>query len=299
MVAVLQPMLRRIARVGKWIFIAVYYSYVLRLIVSSGTPQFERSMTAAAFGVIFLLAILAMIRDRAREDLRKDDFRGNNLFYRYGGRIGRTVLPIPVHSYWTADDTARFATTLQEGLSRRIDQRLAGSSVQVSVNSPITDLTSGELKSFLRLVVRSRFGSMLTHFVHYAGFGRTITAHYFTFIRGSHGLLDLIEFVLLSPFTIWFWSLPWLFNCHSLIARISAFRDTSFELIDLDTMHSLTRQVMREETEQILTDAGLLTEEMRQILQYNFNQFQVNGSSDVVIQGVVQGAGGRSVRQAS
>jgi hypothetical protein len=216
------------------------------------------------------------------------------------GRCGTRCSRSRCKPHWSADETARFATTLQEGLSRRIVQRLEGSAVQVSVSQAITDLSSGEVKSFLRLVVRSRFGSMLTHFVHYAAFGRTITAHYFTFVRGSYGVLDLLEFLLLSPFTIWFWSLPWLLNCHSLSARISTFRETSFDAIDIGTMHSLTRQVMGEETERLLKDAGLLTEQIKQILQYNFNQIHVSdisGSAQVHLEGAAQAAGRFSIRQ--
>jgi hypothetical protein len=148
----------------------------------------------------------------------------------------------------------------------------------------VKDNSTGEQKEFLRVCVRSRFGSMLTHFVHYASYGKTITTHYFTYVRGTHSDWDVVKFVLLSPFTIWFWGGSWLLNRYSVISHLSVYRASSFDGIDLVTMYCLTNRAVYEETESLLTEAGLITEEIRQIIHGNiYNNFgsgaQVNNSS--------------------
>jgi hypothetical protein len=182
-------------------------------------------------------------------------------------------------------------------LARRLSQRPAGTEVQVISKQAITDRSSGEVKQFVRLVVRTRYGSNLTHFVHYASFGDTITAHYFTFVRGRCGFLDVCEFILLSPFTIWFWIIPWMLNLYSLVARLSVFRDSSFDSIDLDTMGTMTWTLMGEETRDMLSAAGLLTDEMKQVLNYHFNEIKIsNVSGSVKLDNVAQ-AVSRRMRQ--
>jgi hypothetical protein len=116
----------------------------------------------------------------------------------------------------------------------------------------------------------------------YASFGRTITAQYFTYVRGAHSDFDVMKFILLSPFTIWFWGGSWLLNRYSIIAQLSQFRVSSFEGIDLRTVYSLTNAVVFDETEKLLTEAGLITEAIMSVIQQtvynNFGGTQVNNS---------------------
>jgi hypothetical protein len=249
-----------IARRLKWFAIAVFYA------AGFGVLEARFILVLLPF---FLGAALAYSADRMREVAGKDDFRGGFLFYRYGEEITRLALSIPVKEEWDAAETERFAQSLQAELARRAAARLPAEAVQVTGDCGITDRSSGERKSFLRVLVRSRFGSMLTQFAHYASFGRTITAHYFSFIRGTHSDLSVVSFVLQSPFTIWFWGLPWLLNRYSIVAEISKFRKSSFDAIDLQTMYTLIHRVVLEETLQILDAAGLLTEEIKQIIHYH------------------------------
>lgn len=272
----------QIVRRFKWTFIALFY------IGLGVTLEYRMIIVLAPF---ILLSMVAYFRDKEREERGMEDFRGNWLFFRYGNEIDQTVLPIPVHAEWTAEETYQFSQSLRAGLGQRILGRLPADAVQVLPSLTITDQGSGEKKDFLRVLVRSRFGSMLTHFVHYASFGRTITAHYFVYLRGTHNEWDVVKFVLASPFTIWFWGVPWLLNRHSIISDLSEFRDNSFDGIDLQTMYSLTHQVVIEETIKILEEAGLLTEEVKQAIYYSFNQkISIKGAPGMSMGNVSQAA---------
>jgi hypothetical protein len=258
----------------KWFFVACFY-----------LGLFELFGAKAIFflALFFVLSILAYLGDKTRETQAMEDFAGDRLFFRYGEQVDSAAIPIPVDPKWGFEETQSYAETLRLSLARRVASRLPESLVQVLGNVVVTDQGTGEQKAFLRVCVRSRFGSLLTHFVHCANFGQTITAHFFTYVRGVHRDLDVLKFVLLSPFTLWFWGLPWLLNRYSIIAHLSAYRASSFDGIDLRTMFCLTNKVVFEETQALLTEAGLMTEEILQIINNRiYNNFgpgpQVNDS---------------------
>jgi hypothetical protein len=257
----------------KWAFVLTVYAALFAVM----------HMAALVLIVPFiLLSALAYAVDKQRERDARDDFSGGWLFYRYGSEIDSTVLPLPAQAEWSAEQTMEFGQSLQASLASRIVARLPASAVEVAADCVITDQESGEKKSFIRLVVRSHFGSMLTHFIHYASFGRTITAHYFTFLRGSHGDWAAVKFILESPLTIWFWGIPWLRNRHSIAADLSAFRASSFDGIDLRTMATLTSQVVYEETAVVLDELGLLTEDVKRVLNVHIQNFKL-GKQQVMI----------------
>jgi hypothetical protein len=243
----------------------------------------------------FVISACAYMGDKAREHQSMDDFSGGRLFFRYGNQVDSTYIPIPIDRKWGFEETQSYAQTLRLSLAQRIAARLPESLAQVLGNVVVKDRGTGEQKEFLRVCVRSRFGSLLTHFVHYASYGQTITAHYFTYVRGIHSDLDVVKFILLSPFTLWFWGGPWLLNRYSIISHLSVYRASSFDGIDMRTMYCLTNKAVYEETEKLLTEAGLITEEIRQVIYnniYNNNQqnISISHSSGVSLGGVRQSA---------
>ncbi len=157
---------------------------------------------------VFLLSACAYMGDKARDAQSMDDFSGGRLFFRYGDQIESSYIPIPIDRNWGFEETQSYTQTLRLSLAERIAAWLPENLAQVLGDVVVTDRGTGEKKEFIRVCVRSRFGSMLTHFVHYAHYGQTITAHYFTYIRGVHNDWDVVKFLLLSPFTIWFWEGP-------------------------------------------------------------------------------------------
>lgn len=264
---------------------------------------FTAFLAAFPLTAIFVCALLALGKDKDREANPTDSFRGDRLFFRYGEETNHFVIPIPVNREWGESEVAEFVLRLRSGLASAAKARLASTeSVQVNEDLRIADSSTSETKSFMRVLVRSRYGSALTHFVHFASFGKTITAHYFTYVRGTTTSWDIFKFVLASPFSIWFWGLPWIVNEHSILAQISKFRASSFDGIDIETMHSLTHDVIFRETEGLLKDAGLLTDEVRQTLHTHFHTGQtitVAHSSSVVIGPVSQSLSAGAGQQAA
>ena len=239
-------------------------------------------------GPFFLLAGAAYVLDRQREERGLDHFRGDWLFFRYGEEVGSHYFPIPVDPDWGGEQVRDFAASVRVELARRVRLRLNARNVEVLDSLTVKDVGTGDGKVFMRLTVRSALGSLLTHFVHYAPFGQTITAHYFTFLRGTESVWELCKFIFISPFAIWSWGPRWLMNQFSVAVAVSSYSGNSFDGIDIRTIHCLTNDVLACATEQILEEAGLLTDEIRQqiqVFQTNHYNSQFNNQSVKVLGG--------------
>jgi hypothetical protein len=256
----------------KWPLILLAYVLFVDLAGIGGFVLLALLMGASAF---------ALHVDKEREIKGADDFWGENLFFRYGERLSRTHFSIPVKPDWTTTESAQFAETLRLRLAEKVRSQVP-EDVQV-VDASVAEgvLTPVDRKVFLKIIARSRRGSQLVHFVHYAPFGGTITAHYFTYIRGKYHDWDVFKFIAASPFTMWVWGFPWLLNRHSISAQLSHFRESSFDVLDLQTILSMTHYLLWSKTQEILKEAGLLTERLMQVINNNISQsFSVNGSNN-------------------
>ncbi|MFL6200140.1 MAG: hypothetical protein ACJ76J_13255 [Thermoanaerobaculia bacterium] len=277
----------------KWLLITFAYVFAIE---SYGIRA------VLVFLILIGLSLAAYRVDKDREEKGVDHFRGGRLFYRYGDEVEKVFFSLPTKSEWDADEIAQFAKSLQERLGARLQARVPTELVSVK-DLQIADLSTQEAKAFLRILAKSRFGSTLTHFVHYASFGRTLTAHYFTYLRGTFSEWELVKFAIASPFTIWVWGVPWLLNQHSIISDISQFRSSSFDGVDIRTLYSMTKVILYEETEKILKEAGLLTEEVQQIINIHkhshVNNLSISNSSNVNLSNVSQSAGVAPVLKAS
>lgn len=278
----------------KWLLIAIAYIVAFSLF---------KLGAALAFMALIGTSLVAYSFDKEREAQGADHFRGGWLFYRYGEELERVFFNLPVESEWDEEKIAQFAGSLQERLALRLTTRVPSKLVTLKDDLRITDLDSSEARSFLRMLAKSRYGSTLVHFVHYAPFGRTLTAHYFTYLRGTFSDWDVVKFAIASPFTIWFWGLPWVLNQYSVIADISRFRASSFDGIDIVTLYSMTKTILYEETEQLLREAGLLTEEVQRVINIHkhntVNKLSISNSANVTLSGVSQSSIAQPVLKAS
>jgi len=141
---------------------------------------------------------------------------------------------------------------------------------------------------------------MLTYFIHFAPYGKTITAHTFIYRRGIHSEWDVVKFAIASPFTIWSWGLGWILNRHSIIANLSRARASSFDGIDFQTLYAMSSEVIGGQMAHILKLEGVITEEAAgQIVNYFNtrigNTFKITKSPGAKISGVTQGVNAPSM----
>lgn len=219
---------------------------------------------------IIVYAYVAIAADRRREAAGSDDFRGTALFYRYGRRIGRSSFSIPLQRQWSSGDAVRIAAGLRDGVAQRVQTRLQAAA-EVIAPQTVRDLDDpGDGgKDLVRVCLRSRRGSLLVHFLHFAPVVESVTAHHFTFLRGTHGRFDEFRFAFFSPISIWLWGWPWMMNRLSILSHLSMTVHNSFDDIDLQSLLEASNHVIGEALEAVLEANGLLTDALRQVIVNN------------------------------
>jgi hypothetical protein len=246
------------------------------------------ALAIGSYGLLLLIFVPSMLfgsmaykNDQLREQNATDTFQNQNLFFRYGTPIKVTEFPIPANSSWTEKETAEIAHKMNQRVESRSMERLCMPGISAFGTIDIIDkrlLT--DKRSFLKVVYKTIRGSQLSHFVHYAVAGKSIVAHYYTYIRGATKWHDVFNFVFFSPLTIWFWGIPWLKNQCSILSLISRTEANSFDAIDLTTFYESSYYVLLDETRAFLKENGLLSEEVAQVI---FNNISNNNSQNINI----------------
>lgn len=246
------------------------------------------ALVVGSYGLFLLVLIPSMLlgrmaykNDQLREQNATDTFQNQNLFFRYGNPINVTEFPIPANSSWSEMETVEIAQKMNISVETRSMARLRMEGIAAFGTIDIIDKRLiTDKRSFLKVVYKTMRGSQLSHFVHYAVAGKTIVAHYYTYIRGATKWHDVLNFIFVSPLTIWFWGIPWLKNKYSIISAISRTEANSFDAIDLTTFYESSYYVLLDETRGFLKENGLLSDEVAQVI---FNNISNNNSQNINI----------------
>ncbi|MFN8413163.1 MAG: hypothetical protein U0Z26_12320 [Anaerolineales bacterium] len=316
-----------IRRIGKWIVLVGAYLFVTSSCVGLILLPIQNSFgggygyqSGFSFGrmVSGLLNIAACVvplvivggmmagmvwifkRDQKREEEASDDFKHENLFYRYGYEINHRTLSIATRVEWTDAQIQEFAAEMGERIATKIREHFAGANVEVinPVHIKDRDLTS-DARDFLKIIFHSIRGSQVTHFIYHSVLGKYIVVHYITRVRGKYRWHDVVDFVITGPLTIWFWFANWMQNQYSVVAAISKFIGNSYDLIDLASYFESSYLVLMDETGIFLKEKGLLTEVLNNIIVQNINNSQninVNNSSNVNLTGITNAVAGVAKR---
>jgi hypothetical protein len=292
-----------LSRMVKWLILVGFYFQAFAFCISTVLVPFlfwrgdyqsaqsvnELSNSFPFFMIAGLMGIVAWAyhKDKEREHHALDDFKNDNLLYRYGYKINETTIPVPVKPEWTDKEIERFVEALRQKIASQIQSRFASAGVQVAnaVSIKDTDLPSDDRK-FLKVIFRSKRGSQASHFITYAIAGKYVVIHYLSRIRGTYRWHDVVDFIIFGPLSIWFWGVDWLQNQYSIIAAISRIVRNSYDQLDLMAYFEASYLVLLEETRNFLKEQGLLTEELNQIIINNINNSQnieITGSQNVSI----------------
>ena len=300
-------------RIMKWlILLAAYFGILafgaplsrslLGLANGLSLAQFNQAVSTTLHSPNYVLPLLVIagwmvvisyiyLYDQAREQTTSDDFKGDTLLLRYGTRVHKITLPIYVKPEWTDQEINRFVDAMQERIGSQTESRFSTLGVQVTYSVLIQDRDLPfDNRSFLKIIFRSRRGSQVSHFIYYAMAGKMVVAHYLSHIRGMHLWQDVVDFVVTSPLSIWFWGMRWLQNQYSIVAAISRdLSNNSYDWLDLETYFLASELVLLDETERFLEEQGLLTSELKQMIFNNINNSQnisITGSQDVKLDNV-------------
>jgi len=224
--------------------------------------------------------IYAYISEKKRFFLRNEFFKNGNLFFRYGAEVFYRAIPIPVKDEWSAEDSGKFGYKIIDRIQDNFihsygSNPLNGSQIVTIIGA--TDRKSpGDSRGFLKISFAGARGAVFSRFITFQVLGKNVVIHMIAYLLGMPKILDIIYFVISSPFTILTWLFRWLRDEYSIYSTLAKDIDNSFEIIDMEAYFVSTKKNIADCISEELRVHGIYTEKLGQIINNTFNNANVN-----------------------
>ncbi|MEZ5038525.1 MAG: hypothetical protein R2828_01475 [Saprospiraceae bacterium] len=246
------------------------------------------------FLIIFGITIYAYQREKSKVNNSYDHFEDDNLFFRYGTKISGSIFPLRYSRQLDNEETKNIIFKLQKflisALESEIDYRIERGEHKTEMITIADRNRTSDQREFLKFSFRGKRGGELTHFLLFEFLGSYTIIHFDSYIKGIPHWYNKADFLLRSPFRIWFWIVPYLRNDYSILAVISKYLDNSFEEYDVNTYYSASKYSILDSIREYLKENDLLTVELDGMINYQLiynnnisgNQVNMNGSNNVI-----------------
>ncbi len=227
--------------------------------------------------------IYAYISEKQRLFLRNEFFKNGNLFFRYGDEVFFKTMHIPVKEAWSPEESGKFGYEIIDNIQNSFihsygSNPLNGSQVVALIGATDRE-RPGDSRGFLKISFAGARGAVFSRFITFQVLGKNVVIHLLGYLLGMPRLLDIIYFVMASPFTILTWLFRWLRQEYSIYATLAKEIDNSFEIIDMEAYYTSTKQVIANCINEALKAHGLYTRELAMIVNATFNNSNVNFGS--------------------
>lgn len=224
--------------------------------------------------------IYAYISEKQRLFLRNEVFKNSNLFFRYGAEVFYRAIPIPVKEAWSAEDSGKFGykiiDRIQDNFIHSYGSNPLNGTQIVTIIGATDRERSSDSRGFLKISFTGARGAIFSRFITFQVLGKNVVIHLLAYLLGMPKLLDIINFVVASPFTILTWVFRWLRDEYSIYATLAKEIDNSFEIIDMEAYFVSTKKNIADCINEELKEQGLYTEKLAQIVNNTFNNANIN-----------------------
>jgi hypothetical protein len=258
----------------KWPLVLLFYAAFIKV---------ATVLAICTLGLFMGLGVAAIEADRRREARRFDSFSGDSLFFRYGRELFQTRFTFSASSGLEPSEVRDLAVSLQERLSARVRASLFGQPAALDEALVVQNSRTGQEKAFIKIVALTDAETRISYFIHYQAFGMSLTAHYSAWTRGKTDEFALVKFVVMCPFSIWLWGVPWLLDRYSLMAALSGAYGDSFDEMDMATIFRAIHYDVIGQTQELLEEEGLMSEDLRGFLVNLTQNVTASGSSTINI----------------
>lgn len=269
-----------------------------------GFSYMGASLATLGMGFIYIVVVMimansAVAKDKLRSKNPEDEFYGEDFPLHYGIEESNNTLMIPTKPDWDNFQTNDFVNEFEKKILAKIKKEFPTSNVESFIVN-VADSITNQSRKFVKVVFQSPAGSEVTHFLHYDQLETSIVAHYFTYAKGHEDGYKKFDFVYSSPLSILSWGIPWLEKKFSISSQICGGIDRPYDLIAARTFFAASYNIIYSETQSILEEEGLLTDELNQIIVNNITnapEINVNNSSGVSFGGTIGVLFGQNKKQ--
>ncbi len=225
-------------------------------------------------------AIYAFLSEKQRLAIRSEFFKKTNLFFRYGDEVLYRTKHVPVRAEWTAEESGAFGYKIIDRIQNRFLQSYGGNPLNGSQVVTIIGATDREYptdsRGFLKISFIGVRGAVFSRFITFQVLGKNVVIHLLAYLLGMPKLLDIIFFVVASPFSIFTWLLSWYREDYRIYARLAKEIDNSFEIMDMLAYYRSTQEMIAECIIDEMKVNGFYTQELAQSISFVFNNSNVN-----------------------
>ncbi len=217
------------------------------------------------------LVALAYFIDKNGESSPNDDFKNDNLFYRYGNEIYTEIIPLGYDKNANLQNPSQLQSELSNYLADSLKRQYSAMSSYHQTELKITDLKlKKDERTFIRATFNTTRKSTLTYFLHINLIGHQLMIHHYMYLRGHHKWYNALSFIVWAPIHLFFWYGRWVRGGYSIQNRLNkSYNQSSFETINLKSiLRSIIFNVMTN-TQKFAKQKGLLSEVLEKII---FNQ---------------------------
>jgi hypothetical protein len=235
----------------------------------------------------FLFGIIAYFIDKTRHfSSPNDDFRGDNLFFRYGTEITSLIIPIGVDSTKTSKSMNDLYTELNNSITKELNAQFSASKAFSFDGIQVKDLKmENDVRYFLRFSFTTKRNSKLHFFIYAPIIGKQLIIHESIYLDGNYYWYDVLRFIFFSPVTMFIWGRKWLMREYSIInSMTNRFSKSSFDYIDTLTLMRTLHFIIQIQIKEFARRNNLLSDELNNLLTQNINSTQninINQSSGI------------------
>lgn len=239
--------------------------------------------------------IYAYISERRRLLLRNESFIKDNLFFRYGDEVSFRTMHIPVKEEWGPEESGKFGYMIINRIQDRFVESYGSNPLDGSQVVTIIGATDRERPSdsrgFLKISFTGIRGAIFSRFITFQVLGKNVVFHQLAYLLGMPKMLDVVFFVMTSPFTILSWVFRWFREEYSIYAALAEEIDNSFEILDMEAYYASTREVISDCIIEELKSHGLYTERLASVVINAFNNANVNFGNQSFSQNNINNSG--------
>jgi hypothetical protein len=222
-------------------------------------------------------AAVAYAVDCCLDRAPRDDFKADQLFFRYGRQLYYEAIPIGMEEGIGPEDAAGLRERLDDFLREQLQERFGNLTGTALRRISIKDLShrpkpgqpeSQREKAFLALALDGPQQTKLHYFLHLEGMPQHLIVHIYGYFAGRHAWHQALFFIAAAPFHLWRWVLPWVLGRHHTPSRLNRrFKPKSYVLMELRSRSEAAHLAIFAALRRFAQVYGLLSEEVDALLK--------------------------------
>ena len=212
-----------------------------------------------------------------------DNFKGDELFFKYGRQIFSQIVPIGLNDEQEKDIQEIKVKLINELIENSINNYVDEENYSQTLLTVIDKEKKTDKREFIRIKITTQRKSSMYYFLYIKTVGKQILIHHYAYLQGRHYWYTLLSFFTWTPVTILFWLHRYITKRFDILSHLNTHFDrSSYDLIDTKSFFQAISFNFSTSTKKFAQTNDLLTEELSTAINntiYNSQTVQIEKSA--------------------